>query len=250
MQNTHPDRERRQAHCHPSEGKEFLWPQRLTWIPSSSLLMHQKLSASMLRKTSCDRFVTSKFSTSSSAKQRGKSIRELGDIRDTGQSQGLCHAKALLQHYLCVGGVPGTVTAPLHSPISPAELKNPKRLVGHALNPVQLPREPQEGSHSTSAILQGQGLCRDKGLAHWNPFSHSTPALGDSRSLPAGSTPGRTGRGETSSAARNQGRKHCPRLGAAQGSCQLLLPAGFTASTQDQSTAETPSPEAASFEGS
>lgn len=43
-------------------------------IPSSSLLMHQKLSASMLRNTSCDRFVTSKFSTSSSEKQNAKRI--------------------------------------------------------------------------------------------------------------------------------------------------------------------------------
>lgn len=59
----------------PARAKEFLCPQRLTCIPSSSLLMHQKLSASMLRKTSWDRFVTSKFSTSSSAKEREASGR-------------------------------------------------------------------------------------------------------------------------------------------------------------------------------
>lgn len=159
----------------PARAKKLPWPQRLTCIPSSSLLMHQKLSASMLRKTSWDRFVTSKFSTSSSAKGRKKSIREMGGTRDMGQTQGLCQAKALqeaLQDSLCVRDVPGMVTAPVHSPTPPAQLKNPKRLAGHALNPVQLPRESWEGSHSTFVILLGQGLCRDKALAHWNPLAH------------------------------------------------------------------------------
>lgn len=93
----------------------------------------------------------------------------MGDTRDTGQTQGLCQDKALqeaLQDSLCVRDVPGMATAPVHSPSPPTQLKNPKRLAGHALNPVQLPREPQEGSHSTSVILLGQGLCRDKALAH------------------------------------------------------------------------------------
>lgn len=47
----------------------------LTWIPSSSLLMHQKLSASMLRSMSWDKLVTSKFSTSSSVKQKVKKVQ-------------------------------------------------------------------------------------------------------------------------------------------------------------------------------
>lgn len=162
----------------PVRAKKLPWPQRLTCIPSSSLLMHQKLSASMLRKTSWDRFVTSKFSTSSSAKGRRKSIREMRGTRDTGQTQGLCQAKALqeaLQDSLCVRDVPGTVTAPVHSPTPPTQLKNPKRLAGHALNPVQLPREPREGSHSTFVILLGQGLCRDKGCAGTKLWHTGTP---------------------------------------------------------------------------
>lgn len=47
-----------------------------TCIPSSNLLMHQKLSASMLRSTSWDRFVTSKFSTSSSEREKATDIQE------------------------------------------------------------------------------------------------------------------------------------------------------------------------------
>ena len=43
----------------------------LTCIPSSSLLMHQKLSASMFRSDSSRRLDTSKFSTSSSGKGEG-----------------------------------------------------------------------------------------------------------------------------------------------------------------------------------
>lgn len=44
----------------------------LTWMPSRSLLMHQKLSASMFLKASSWRLDTSKFSTSSSTAERGK----------------------------------------------------------------------------------------------------------------------------------------------------------------------------------
>ncbi len=43
---------------------------QFTWIPSRSLLMHQKLSASMFRNTSSCKLETLKFSTSSSAKSQ------------------------------------------------------------------------------------------------------------------------------------------------------------------------------------
>lgn len=42
----------------------------LTWMPSSSLLMHQKLSASMFLRASSWRLDTSKFSTSSSREEK------------------------------------------------------------------------------------------------------------------------------------------------------------------------------------
>lgn len=44
----------------------------LTWMPSSSLLMHQKLSASMFLRASSWRLDTSKFSTSSSRGEKGE----------------------------------------------------------------------------------------------------------------------------------------------------------------------------------
>lgn len=44
-----------------------------TWMPSSSLLMHQKLSASMFLRASSWRLETSKFSTSSSGKEEKRS---------------------------------------------------------------------------------------------------------------------------------------------------------------------------------
>lgn len=44
----------------------------LTWMPSSSLLMHQKLSASMFLRASSWRLDTSKFSTSSSGAEKGE----------------------------------------------------------------------------------------------------------------------------------------------------------------------------------
>lgn len=57
-------------HAGIPQGQEWL-----TWMPSSSLLMHQKLSASMLRSMSWDKLVTSKFSTSSSVKQKVKKVQ-------------------------------------------------------------------------------------------------------------------------------------------------------------------------------
>lgn len=162
---------------------------RLTCIPSSSLLMHQKLSASMLRKTSCDRFVTSKFSTSSSAKQRGKSIRRTGETRRlTGHIQGLYQAKAGQEapqgslHDL--SGLPGTEhsTHALTYFSNPGEgLKDRKRLSGHDLNPAQLPGGPRERSHSAAAVVipLGRGLCTDKAPGIWDPscWSASRPGL-------------------------------------------------------------------------
>lgn len=48
----------------------------LTWMPSSSLLMHQKLSASMFLRASSWRLDTSKFSTSSSREEKRRTERE------------------------------------------------------------------------------------------------------------------------------------------------------------------------------
>ena len=47
------------------------WTHTFTWMPSSSLLMHQKLSASMFLRASSWRLDTSKFSTSSSGGDKG-----------------------------------------------------------------------------------------------------------------------------------------------------------------------------------
>lgn len=53
---------------------------QFTWIPSRSLLMHQKLSASMFRNTSSCKLETLKFSTSSSAKsQKTKENKKVKD---------------------------------------------------------------------------------------------------------------------------------------------------------------------------
>lgn len=63
-------------HTHTHIQSECIRPERwqignqFTWIPSRSLLMHQKLSASMFRNTSSCKLETLKFSTSSSAKSQ------------------------------------------------------------------------------------------------------------------------------------------------------------------------------------
>lgn len=140
--------------------------------------MHQKLSASMLRKTSCDRFVTSKFSTSSSAKQRGKSIRGMGDTgRLTGHTEGLYQAKAGQE--ALQGSLRGTTEVPSteHSThvltyfSNPGEgLKDPKIFISHDPNPARLPRGLRGGSHCVAAVVTplGQGMCRDKASGMWD----------------------------------------------------------------------------------
>lgn len=174
----------------PVRAEEFLWPQRLTCIPSSSLLMHQKLSASMLRKTSWDRFVTSKFSTSSSAKQRGKSIREMRDNPRDFIRPKLCSRHC---NTPCVLGVCLAQSQHPCTHLSPPELKTPKRLAGHALNPSQLPREP---GRDPTALLPSFW---DKGYAGTKIWHHGTPSA--KAPLPwgtAGAPQGELGEGKSS----------------------------------------------------
>lgn len=63
--------------------KYALWLEKrnqFTWMPSSSLLMHQKLSASIFCSTSVERLETSKFSKSSSEiKRRQECQLDVGD---------------------------------------------------------------------------------------------------------------------------------------------------------------------------
>lgn len=82
----------------------------LTWMPSRSLLMHQKLSASMFLSASSWRLDTSKFSTSSSVEERergmkrvrkvikkklnkGKETCECVNIKMGGTEKGFCYSK-------------------------------------------------------------------------------------------------------------------------------------------------------------
>lgn len=74
------------------------------------------------------------------------------------------------------------------------------------MNPAQLPRGPWEGSHRTAiaVVPLGQGLHMDKAPRIWDPSCWTASRLGDSRSLPAGGTTGRTGRGESMTATREE----------------------------------------------
>lgn len=61
---------------------------QFTWIPSRSLLMHQKLSASMFRNTSSCKLETLKFSTSSSAKsQKTKENKKQTEKKNNSERQ-------------------------------------------------------------------------------------------------------------------------------------------------------------------
>jgi len=94
--------------------------------------------------------------------------------------QGQRHYKAP-----CTSGLSGTEhsTHALTYFSNPGEgLQDPKRLSGQSPNPAQLPGGPWEGSRSAASSLW------TKPLACGTPLTGAHPALGATRSLPAGCT--------------------------------------------------------------